>query len=77
MGERYLIDTSAAIKYLNETFSANALQWLDNVLDTECNLSVITQTELLVWETEDQVEMDTLKLFVFFSSTGCKTFYCL
>ena len=64
MGERYLIDTSAAIKYLNEIFSVDALQWLDNILDTECNLSVITQIELMVWQTEDETEMDTLKSFV-------------
>ena len=45
MGEQYLIDTSA--KYLNETFSEAALQWLDSILDIECNLSVITQMELI------------------------------
>ncbi len=64
MGERYLIDTSAAIKYLNETFSANALQWLDSIVDTECNVSVITQMELMVWQTEDETETNTLKSFV-------------
>lgn len=64
MGERYLIATSAAIKYLNETFSTDALKWLDGILDIECNLSVITQMELLVWQTEDETEMDTLRSFV-------------
>ena len=59
-----MIDTSAAIKYLNETFSTDALQWLDSVVDDECNLSIITQMELMVWDTEDKTEMDTLESFV-------------
>ena len=64
MEKRYLIDTSVAIKYLNESFSENALQWLDSVLDQECNLSVITKMELLVWQTEDEDEMRALTSFV-------------
>ena len=55
-----MIDTSAAIKYLNETFSTNALQWLDSIVDDECNLSIITQMELMVWNTEDKTEIDAL-----------------
>ena len=59
-----MIDTSAAIKYLNETFSIDALQWLDSVVDDECNLSIITQMELMVWDTEDKTEIDALESFV-------------
>lgn len=47
--ERYLLDTSAVIKYLDETFSEKALLFLDEVLDEESNISFITQIELLVW----------------------------
>ncbi|MEN0048680.1 MAG: hypothetical protein AAF806_16580 [Bacteroidota bacterium] len=40
--ERYLLDTSAVIKYLDETFPERALLFLDKVLDEESNISFIT-----------------------------------
>ncbi len=46
MAERYLIDTSAVIKYLNATFSADALQWLDELIDQESLISFISEIEL-------------------------------
>lgn len=50
MGTRYLIDTCAVIKYLQETFSEKALLFLDEVLDNESQISFITQIELLSWK---------------------------
>jgi predicted nucleic acid-binding protein len=49
MAERYLIDTSAVIKYLNNTFSAEGLLIIDKIIDQECLLSFITEVELQSW----------------------------
>ncbi len=46
MAEKYLIDTSAVIKYLNQTFSEKAIQFIDNILNTESNISFISEIEL-------------------------------
>jgi predicted nucleic acid-binding protein len=56
MGERYIIDTSAVIKYLNNSLQQPAINFLDVVLDDEANLSFVTKIELLCWNpvaTED------------------------
>lgn len=50
MAERYLIDTSAVIKYLNQTFTAGAISFMDKILDEECNISFISEIELQVWK---------------------------
>ncbi|MCE7059123.1 type II toxin-antitoxin system VapC family toxin [Dyadobacter sp. CY343] len=49
MGERYLIDTSAVIKYLNGNFTAAALEYMDQILDDQCNISFVSEIELRVW----------------------------
>ena len=49
MAERYLIDTSLVIKYLNNSLPQNAIDFLDLVLDIEINISFVTKIELLVW----------------------------
>ncbi len=47
MAIRYLIDSSAAIKYLNNTLPASSLLFLDAELDKEVNLSIVTKVEIL------------------------------
>ena len=49
MAERYLIDTSAVIKYLNNTFTTEGLLIIDKIIDQECLLSFITKVELQSW----------------------------
>ncbi len=49
MAERYLVDTSAAIKYLNGTFPQIGLEYMDNILDAESIISFISEIELQVW----------------------------
>ncbi len=48
MEERYLIDTSAVIKYLNATLPASGLRLIDEIIDTESVISLITEIELRV-----------------------------
>ena len=49
MAERFLIDSSAAIKYLNNSLPVVAATFLDKELDKEINLSIITKVEILAW----------------------------
>jgi len=64
MEQRFLIDTSAAIKFLNESLPIKSLEFLDEILDKECIISFITQIELLAWD-NDQEDMDIVHEFVF------------
>ena len=42
MEQRYLIDTSAVIKYLNGNFPLNGLEFIDSILDEKSAISFIT-----------------------------------
>jgi predicted nucleic acid-binding protein len=64
MGTRYLIDTCAVIKYLQESFPEKGLLLLDSVLDEECQISFITKIELLAWKTQSEEGISILRLFI-------------
>ena len=64
MAERYLIDSSAAIKYLNKTFSVAGLSFMDEVVDRECIISFVSQIELQAWNPPDPDELDVYYSFV-------------
>jgi predicted nucleic acid-binding protein len=64
MEKRFLIDTSAVIKFLNESFPMNSLEFLDEILDKECTISFITQIELLAWD-QSKENNEIVKEFVF------------
>jgi len=49
MAERFLIDSSAAIKYLNNSLPVPSINFLDTELDKEINLSIISKIEILSW----------------------------
>lgn len=54
--ERYLIDTNTVSDYFSESLPNNGLDFLDEVINETPNLSVITQIELLCWETKEHTE---------------------
>ena len=64
MAERYLRDTSAVIKYLNETFPPQAILFLDEIVAAECIISFITQIELLVWKPPNVFDLAIYQTFV-------------
>lgn len=64
MEKRFLIDTSAVIKFLNESFPMKSLEFLDEILDKECIISFITQIELLAWDQEKN-DIEIVKAFIF------------
>ena len=49
MGQKYLIDTCAVIKYLDNLFPPEAISFMDNLVDDDSKVSFITKIELLVW----------------------------
>lgn len=53
MESKYLIDTCAVIKYLNNLFSIEAISFMDKLVDDDSKVSFITKIELLVWKTSN------------------------
>lgn len=51
--EQYLIDTNVVSDYLSASFPAAGIEFLDTVIDEIPNLSVISQIELLCWNTDE------------------------
>jgi hypothetical protein len=67
MAERFLIDTSAVIKYLNETLPVNGLSLMDKIVDKESIISFIAEIELQAWSPPNE---DDLKIYRFFVSNS-------
>ena len=51
--EQYLIDTNVVSDYLSASFSASGMALMDDVINAVPNISIITQIELLCWDTDD------------------------
>jgi predicted nucleic acid-binding protein len=58
--EQYLIDTNVLSDYFSNSFSGKATQFIDSVIDSVPNLSLITQIELLCWKTDNTTEKNVL-----------------
>ena len=65
MAERYLIDTSGVIKYLNITFPPDGINFLNIILEKESVISFISEIELQAW---DPVDPDDMKIYHSFIS---------
>lgn len=68
MAERYLIDTSAVIKYLNESLPKVGLKFIDSIVDEESILSFISEIELQVWKPLNSEDLIVYQQFVFNST---------
>lgn len=64
MGTRFLLDTCAIIKYLNGTFPAQAIEYMNSIIDTELNISIITKIELLSWNPPNPSDLDVYVDFI-------------
>ena len=51
--EQYLIDTNVVSDYLSASFPDAGIALLDSAIDAVPNISIITQIELLCWNTDD------------------------
>ena len=61
--EQYLIDSNVVSDYLSASLSAAGIDFLDSVIDAGPNLSVISQIELLCWNT-DKATTEKVKNFI-------------
>ncbi len=61
--EQYLIDSNVVSDYLSASLSAAGIDFLDSVIDAVPNLSVISQIELLCWNT-DKATTEKVKNFI-------------
>ncbi len=61
MGKQYLIDTNAAIAYLNNQLPKTTADLID---DDEIKISVITRMELLAWRKATAEQLQILESFV-------------
>ena len=64
MDQRYLIDTSAAIKYLCGTFTETGLVFLDGIVSKESIISFISEIELLAWNPPEESDLIVYQQFV-------------
>lgn len=64
MGTEFLINTSAAIKFLNKTLPSNGITRINGFINTGCTLSFITEIELQVWSPTNPDDIAAYKNFV-------------
>jgi len=64
MGQKYLIDTCAVIKYLDEILPPEALSFMDDLVDEDSKVSFITKIELLVWNPPNPDDIKVRKEFL-------------
>ena len=50
MGKRYLLDSNTVIDYIAGLYHGKAEQWLNQLIDEEINVSVITKIEVLSFD---------------------------
>lgn len=68
MAERYLIDTSAVIKYLNESLPPTGILFMDQIVDEESFLSFVSEIELQVWNPPNPDDLKIYQTFVEYST---------
>ncbi len=61
--EQYLIDTNVVSDYLSASFPAAGMALMDTAIDAVPNISIITQIELLCWNT-DETTIENVKNFI-------------
>jgi predicted nucleic acid-binding protein len=61
--EQYLIDTNVISDYLSASFIFAGTNLMDNAVDAIPNISIITQIELLCWNTDD-ITTENVKAFI-------------
>jgi predicted nucleic acid-binding protein len=56
--EQYLVDTNIVSDYLSASLTEKGLLFMDVVIDAKPNISIITQIELLCWDTDFAIEQN-------------------
>ena len=66
MGKRYLIDTNAIIDYTSGLFPDKGLSFMDDIINQEVNISVISKIEALAFEPQAVQQKQYFQLLVDF-----------
>ena len=61
--EQYLIDTNVVSYYFSASFPAAGMDLMDSAIDAIPNISILTQIELLCWNT-DEATTESVKDFI-------------
>jgi predicted nucleic acid-binding protein len=64
MATKYLIDTSVAIKYLNQTLPTSGVAFIDDFINSDCTISFISEIELQVWSPSNPDDLFVYQQFV-------------
>lgn len=62
--ENYLLDSNTVIDYLEGKMSQHSLDKMDNIIDQQGRISVITQIEILGWFGVTDIQLKLLNEFV-------------
>lgn len=62
--EQFLIDTNCVSDYLSSLLPSAGMQFMDTIIDNGPNISIITQIELLCWNTRDSDKIAKVKSFI-------------
>jgi predicted nucleic acid-binding protein len=62
--EQFLIDTSCISDYLSASMPKKGMEYMDKVIDAGPKISIITQIELLCWNTPDARKIANINNFV-------------
>ena len=64
MGETFILDTSAVIKYVKGSLSSSGMDLLNRVIEDEPTISIVNRIELLSWKPPVESDLDLFHLFV-------------
>ncbi len=62
--EQFLIDTSSVSDYLSDSLPLNGIRFMDSVIDKVPNISIISQIDLLCWNTPDKDKIANIGNFI-------------
>ena len=62
--ERYLIDTNSVSAYLSASLTKKGIEFMDAIIDAGPNISIITEIELLCWNTPDKTTAIKVRNFI-------------
>ena len=64
MARQFLLDSNTVIHYINSSLPEKSLEELDNIVTNNCNISVITQIEILGWQPLNPLDSAIYEAFV-------------
>ena len=64
MEQKFLMDTSAVIKYINRTLPSVAYNFVKEVVQANCTISFISEIELQVWKPTNPLDAVAYSEFV-------------